>query len=50
MEMDGTRKYYPEFGKQDSKGHAWYAWYKIPMPHFPDPKKLNKKEGRSKDA
>jgi hypothetical protein len=23
--MDGTRKYHPEWGNSDSKGHAWYV-------------------------
>jgi hypothetical protein len=41
------------------KGHAWhvltYKWilaikYRIPMLHYTDPKKLNKKEDTSEEA
>jgi hypothetical protein len=24
--MDGTRKYHPEWGNSDPKGHAWYVF------------------------
>ena len=57
--MDGTRKYHPELGNPDPKGHTWYVltdkWilvkkFTIPMIYPTDPKKLNKKEGPSEDA
>ena len=50
--MGGTWEYHP-----DSIGHAWYVVtykplikYRIPILHFTDPKKLNKKKGPSEEA
>jgi hypothetical protein len=57
--MDGTKKYHPKQGNQYPQVHAWYIlidkWilakkYRIPMIHPIDSKKLNRKEGTSKDT
>jgi hypothetical protein len=52
MELE---KYHLEWRNPDPKGHAWYVltskWILAKMYRIPtDPKKLNKKEGTSKDA
>jgi hypothetical protein len=50
--MNGTRKYHPEPGNPDPKGHAWYIltykWIlakklKIPMIQLTDHMKFSKK-------
>jgi hypothetical protein len=57
--MDGTRKYHPEQGNPDPKGHVWYVltdkWilvkkYGIAMIQLTDCIKFNMKEGPSGDA
>jgi hypothetical protein len=60
--MDGTRKYHPECGNSDRKGHAWYVltnkWllakkkkkYTICKIQSRELKKLNKLNCASKDA
>ena len=54
MKMNGTRKYHPEPGNPDPKGHAWYIltykWISAIKIRYTDPKKLNKKEGPSEKA
>jgi hypothetical protein len=53
-QMDGTRKYHPEYNDPDPKGHAWYMLtykcilaikFRIPTLQSTDLKKLNNKEG-----
>jgi hypothetical protein len=57
--MSGIRKYHPEQGNPDPKGHAWYVltdkWildkkYRILMIKLTDHMKFNKKEGPREDA
>ena len=57
--MDGTRKYYPEWGNPITKEHTWYAltdkWilaqkFRIPKIQFTDHMKLKKKEDHSVDT
>jgi hypothetical protein len=59
QEMDGTRKYHPEWGNPDPKVHTWYIltykWllvimYRIPTTHSTGGNKLNKKDSPSQDA
>ena len=58
-QINGARKYHSEWCNLDPKGHAWYVltdkWilakkYRLLLIYPTDPKKLNKKEGPSKDA
>jgi hypothetical protein len=58
-QMGGTRKYHPEWGNPETKGHAWYIltdkWILakkniIPMIHLTEHMKFNKKKGPSEDA
>jgi hypothetical protein len=57
--MDGTRKYHPERGISDPKGHSCYVltykWilsikYRIATLYSLDQKKLSKNEDPSEDA
>ena len=57
--MGGTRKYHPQRGNPDPKGHAWYVltykWilammYKMPMLYSMDPKKLKRKKSPNEGA
>jgi len=58
-QMDGTRKYHPEWGNPVTKEHAWHAltdkWilaqkFRIPKIQFTEHMKLKKKEDQSVDA
>jgi hypothetical protein len=53
-QIDGTRKYHPDWDNPDPNGHGWYIltdkWifaikYRISTIHSTYPTKLNKKEG-----